>query len=121
LLDTKRKAEEASLTFLIKENEEMQTLPKRMRQVLRHFETAMSERVWEGANVLLIGAILAPGERTVAAIVRVMGCSDEKPFQKRPSGAQSCEMVESRTQPSAAVVAGTPVLCRKCATDHGHR
>ncbi|HEY1348862.1 MAG TPA: transposase [Ktedonobacteraceae bacterium] len=59
----------------------MQTLPKRMRQVLRHFETAMSERVWEGANVLLIGAILAPGERTVAAILRVMGCSDEKPFQ----------------------------------------
>src|SRR5581483_3438764 len=36
---------------------------------------------WEWAKVLLIGAILTPGERTVTAIVRVMGCSDEKQFQ----------------------------------------
>jgi hypothetical protein len=59
----------------------MQTLPKRILQVLRQFETVMSERVWEWANVLVIGAILAPGERTVAAILRVMGCSNEKQFQ----------------------------------------
>ncbi len=59
----------------------MQTLPKRIIQVLRQFEEVLSERVWEWAKVLLIGAILAPGERTVAAILRVMGCSDEKQFQ----------------------------------------
>ncbi len=59
----------------------MLTLPKRMIHVLRHFEEAFSERVWEWAKVLLIGAILAPGERTVAAILRVMGCSDENHFQ----------------------------------------
>ena len=59
----------------------MLTLPKRIIHVLRHFETVLSERVWEWANVLVIGAILAPGERTVAAILRVMGCSDEKQFQ----------------------------------------
>ncbi len=49
--------------------------------MLRHFEEAFSERVWEWAKMLLIGAILAPGERTVAAILRVMGCADEKQFQ----------------------------------------
>ncbi|HYT36999.1 MAG TPA: hypothetical protein VEL49_07425 [Ktedonobacteraceae bacterium] len=49
--------------------------------MLRHFEPVFSERVWEWAKVLVIGAILAPGERTVAAILRVMGCADEKPFQ----------------------------------------
>ena len=49
--------------------------------MLRHFETALSERVWEWAKVLVIGAILAPGERTVAAILRVMGCADDKQFQ----------------------------------------
>jgi hypothetical protein len=49
--------------------------------VLRQFETVFSERVWEWGKVLLIGAILAPGERTVAAILRVMGCADEKQFQ----------------------------------------
>jgi hypothetical protein len=59
----------------------MQTLPKGIIQVLRQFETVMSERMWEWAKVLLIGAILAPGERTVAAILRVMGCSEEKQFQ----------------------------------------
>ncbi|MGB8347664.1 MAG: transposase, partial [Ktedonobacteraceae bacterium] len=33
------------------------------------------------ARVLLIGAILAPGERTVTAILRVMGLQNEKQFQ----------------------------------------
>jgi len=59
----------------------MLTLPKRIIHVLRHFEPVLSERVWEWAKVLLIGAILAPGERTVAAILRVMGCAGEKHFQ----------------------------------------
>src|SRR6266705_2537024 len=59
----------------------MLTLPKRIIHVVRHFEPVLSERVWEWAKVLLIGAILAPGERTVAAILRVMGCADEKQFQ----------------------------------------
>ena len=59
----------------------MLTVPKGIIQVLRHFEAVFSERVWEWAKVLVIGAILAPGERTVTAILRVMGCSDEKQFQ----------------------------------------
>src|SRR5256884_496546 len=59
----------------------MLTLPKKIIQVLRHFEGALSERVWEWAKVLLIGAVLAPGGRTVTAILRVMGLSDEKQFQ----------------------------------------
>src|SRR5436853_4443139 len=56
-------------------------LPKKIIQVLRQFEEVFSERVWEWAKVLLIGAILAPGERTVAAVLRVMGQQDEKQFQ----------------------------------------
>src|SRR6202521_4653765 len=59
----------------------MLTLPKGIIHVLRQFETVLSERVWEWAKVLVIGAILTPGERTVAAILRVMGCSDDKQFQ----------------------------------------
>lgn len=56
-------------------------LPTRIIQVLRSFEGVFSERVWEWAKVLLIGAILAPGERTVAAILRVMGLQNDKQFQ----------------------------------------
>src|SRR5690625_2285032 len=59
----------------------MLNLPKEIIKVLRYFEEAFSERIWEWATVLLIGAILAPGERTVAAVLRVMGLQDEKQFQ----------------------------------------
>jgi hypothetical protein len=59
----------------------MQNLPTKIILVLRHFELAFSDRVWEWAKVLLIGAILAPGQRTVTAILRVMGLSTERQFQ----------------------------------------
>jgi DDE superfamily endonuclease len=59
----------------------MSNLSERMIPILRPFETVFSKRVWEWAKVLLIGAILAPGERTVAAILRIMGRSNEQRFQ----------------------------------------
>lgn len=59
----------------------MLKLPKRILHVLRYFECVFSERVWEWGKVMLIGAILAPGERTVTAILRVMGLATEKQFQ----------------------------------------
>jgi hypothetical protein len=45
----------------------MLNLPRGIIHVLRHFEEVLSERVWEWAKVVLVGAILAPGERTVTA------------------------------------------------------
>jgi hypothetical protein len=42
----------------MKEKEEMLTLPKRIIPMLRQFEAVLSERVWEWAKVLVIGAIL---------------------------------------------------------------
>ncbi|HLJ34444.1 MAG TPA: transposase [Ktedonobacteraceae bacterium] len=59
----------------------MLNLPKGIIHVLRYFEESFSERIWQWARVLLIGAILAPGERTVTAILRVMGLQNEKQFQ----------------------------------------
>jgi len=59
----------------------MRDLPQAIIHMLRHFELAFSERVWEWAKVLLIGAILAPGTRTVASVLRVMGLSQERQFQ----------------------------------------
>jgi hypothetical protein len=56
-------------------------LPKQIIRVLCHFEGAFSERVWEWVKVLLIGAILVPGDRTVASVLRVMGQQNEKQFQ----------------------------------------
>ncbi|HEY1348222.1 MAG TPA: transposase [Ktedonobacteraceae bacterium] len=79
-LDTKRKAEEAALTSDCEKRRARLPLPKRMIPVLRCFEEALSERVWEWVKVLLVGAILAPGERRVTAILRVMGLQNERPF-----------------------------------------
>jgi DDE superfamily endonuclease len=59
----------------------MRDLPEAIITVLRHFERAFSQRVWEWAKILLIGAILAPGKRTVTAALRVMGLSNETQFQ----------------------------------------
>jgi len=59
----------------------MLTLPTAIMQVLRPFTQAFSERTWEWVKVLLIGAILTPGHRTVTAALRVMGLSTEAQFQ----------------------------------------
>jgi hypothetical protein len=59
----------------------MRNLPQAIVQVLRPFALLFSERVWAWAKILLIGAILAPGTRTVTAALRVMGLSDDAPFQ----------------------------------------
>src|SRR5205809_4972463 len=59
----------------------MRDLPPAIITVLRHFELVFREQVWEWAKVLLVGAILAPGKRTVTAALRVMGLSQEAQFQ----------------------------------------
>jgi hypothetical protein len=59
----------------------MRNLPPAIIHVLRQFELLFSERVWEWAKILLVGAILAPGKRTVTAVLRVMGLSNECQFQ----------------------------------------
>jgi hypothetical protein len=59
----------------------MPILPPEIIQAIRPFAQVFSERVWDWAQVLLVGAILAPGKRTVTAVLRVMGLKDEKQYQ----------------------------------------
>ena len=59
----------------------MLRLPREIIAVLRCFAPVFSDRTWQWAHVLLVGAILAPGQRTVAAVLRVMGLSGETQFQ----------------------------------------
>ena len=51
----------------------MLNLPDNIMRVLQPFAQAFSARIWDWAQVLVVGAILAPGKRTVTAILRVMG------------------------------------------------
>lgn len=46
------------------------------------FAPLFSQRVWPQALTLVIGALLAPGKRTVSQLLRVMGLADEPQFQR---------------------------------------
>ncbi len=59
----------------------MIVLPSDIMPVLAPFMQLFSDRTWQWVQVLLIGAILAPARRTVTAVLRVMGLSDEAQFQ----------------------------------------
>jgi hypothetical protein len=56
-------------------------LPSQYTTILTAFAVLYSRRVWQHAQILLLGAILAPGQRTVTAILRIMGLGTEKHFQ----------------------------------------
>ena len=59
----------------------MLTLPIEFNSLMMVFAPLFSWRVWQHAKVLTVGAILAPGQRTVAAALRVMGLSQSRHFQ----------------------------------------
>lgn len=58
----------------------MDRLPAAISRVLAYFAPVFSRRIWIRAQLLLIGAILAPGARTVAAALRVMGRAEQRSF-----------------------------------------
>jgi hypothetical protein len=60
----------------------MRTLPTEMIRVLAPFAPLFSERVFEHARVLMAGAILVPGRRTVSSALRAMGLDQHERFHR---------------------------------------
>jgi DDE superfamily endonuclease len=60
----------------------MLPLPAAIITVLSPFAALFSRPVWGHVQVLLIGAVLCRGPRTVTAILRVLGLGGEKRFEK---------------------------------------
>jgi DDE superfamily endonuclease len=59
----------------------MHHLPARFAAVILTFIPVFrQQRTWRHAKVLLIGAILAPGKRTVTSLLRITGLSRERRF-----------------------------------------
>ena len=56
----------------------MLTLPEAIIPVLNPFATLFRNLTWRKAQILLVGAILASGQRTVASALRVMGLSYDR-------------------------------------------
>lgn len=59
----------------------MLSLPVEVAYLMAAFAPLFSQPVFHHVQVLLVGAILATGKRTVTAALRVMGLSQEKHFQ----------------------------------------
>ena len=59
----------------------MLTLPEPYCTLIGAFAPLISQRVWRYVPDLVLGAILAPGQRTVASVLRVMGLSRDTHFQ----------------------------------------
>src|SRR5439155_26656578 len=92
-------------------------LPEQLIRVLRPFAPVFSGRVWAWAQALLVGAILAPGPRTVAAALRVLGLQDDQPFQnyhrvlnRARWSSRALSPILLRLLVRAFVAAGAPVI-----------
>ena len=55
-------------------------LPARFAAIIVAFAPLFRHRTWRHAEMLLLGAILAPGKRTVTSILRICGLSRERHF-----------------------------------------
>ena len=60
----------------------MLTLPAAIVAVLMPFATLFSQPTWRKAQLLLVGAILTTGQRTVAQALRVMGRSQHRDYAR---------------------------------------
>src|SRR5919202_1075299 len=58
----------------------MPRLPSRFAAIILAFAPLLLHRSWRHVEVLLIGAILAPGKRTVTSALRITGLSRERRF-----------------------------------------
>ncbi len=60
----------------------MLTLPPDIMALFTLFAPVFSRRLWPHVQVLLVGAILAPGRRMVTSVLRIMGLEQESSFQR---------------------------------------
>ena len=59
----------------------MLNLPAEMTAFLAPFAPLFTPSVWYHAQVLVVGALLTPGKRTVTAVLSVMGLRQSRHFQ----------------------------------------
>ncbi len=59
----------------------MLTLPAEIMPVIGQFAPVFSERVWDWVQEMIMGAILAPGKRTVSAVLTILGQRQDEQYQ----------------------------------------
>jgi DDE superfamily endonuclease len=89
----------------------MPTLPPAMLQILAPFVPLFSRRIWPRVLALVAGTLLAPGNRTVSAALRVMGlaqCPRFERYHRVLSRARWSSLAVSRVLLSLLVAAFAP-------------
>jgi len=59
----------------------MFALPKTYATLIAAFAPVFTTRLWAHVQILVVGGILAPAQRTVASVLRIMGLSGDVHFQ----------------------------------------
>src|SRR5512134_1702425 len=72
-----------------------------------------SPRTRQQVLILVAGAVLAPGRRTVSAVLRVMGLGTGADLHHLPSNAQPQHMAQCRSGPAPAWAAGGGVRAER--------
>jgi hypothetical protein len=96
----------------------MRTPPITMIRLLEPFAPLFSKRVFRHAQVLVAGAILAPGRRTISSALRAMGLDQHKRFHCYHRVLREA-LVGREVSPSWVV--GGSVRARKSSFGCGHR
>src|SRR3954452_20828979 len=74
-------ADRHSLTGLYQETAAMLHVPARFATILVAFAPVFVQaRTWQHAQMLLLGALLVPGQRPVCSILRIIGLRQERHF-----------------------------------------
>ena len=73
-------SEGSRLTAFPPRDTAMPDLPARFAALIITFAPLFVHRSWLHAQVLLVGAILAPGRRTVASVLRITGHRHDRHF-----------------------------------------
>lgn len=60
----------------------MPTLPPEFAGFIIEFAPLFSKRVFPHAQMMILGALLAPGKRTVTSVLRIMGLDQDRRFHK---------------------------------------
>ena len=84
----------------------MPTLPEVIVTMLLPFEHLFDPRTWRKAQLLVVGAILSPGKRTVSAALNILGVGQQGDFALYPSSAQPGQVVAAATEPGAVAAGG---------------
>jgi hypothetical protein len=98
----------------------MPTLPAELLPLIVTFAPLFSKPVWESAQVLLAGAILDLGKRTVTACSRVTGKSQESHFQNYHRVLNRARSLGAPSRPDSAAEADYD-LCPERLTGGRHR